>query len=127
MKPIVKVVCGIIQKDGKYFIARRKQGKPLGGFWEFPGGKLEEGEDPKEALKRELFEELGMKVEDVKFFGRHKHEYESFIIDLLAYHCAFNSANFEMTDHDEYGFIKKDDILECNMAPADIYFVNMLL
>ena len=60
---MIKVVCGIIFKDQKIFICRRNPEASLGGYWEFPGGKIEEGEDHRESLKRELMEELLMDVE----------------------------------------------------------------
>ncbi|WP_127015516.1 NUDIX domain-containing protein [Anoxybacter fermentans] len=56
---MIRVTAAIIEKDGKFLIARRKEGH-LSGMWEFPGGKIEEGESPEECLKREIFEELGI-------------------------------------------------------------------
>ncbi len=56
-KKIINVVAAAIEKDGKIFCAQRPEGKSLGGYWEFPGGKLEEGESPEEALIREIYEE----------------------------------------------------------------------
>ena len=76
MSPI-NVVCGIIQKEGKIFIARRKPHKSLGGYWEFPGGKVEPGEDPVTALTRELKEELDMTIANAILFGENLHSYNS--------------------------------------------------
>src|ERR1043165_5515567 len=100
MKP-VKEVCGVIWKEGQVFIARRKSGKSLAGFWEFPGGKLEENEEPESALLRELSEELGMQVKINKFLDSKIHHYESFSIELIAYTCEFVSASYHLTDHEE--------------------------
>ena len=61
--PVVEVAAGIIHRDGRYLIARRKPGVHLGGFWEFPGGKRETGESLVECLQRELFEELTIRVD----------------------------------------------------------------
>ena len=58
---IIKVVASILQKEDKILIARKKQGKPLAGYFEFPGGKIEEGETPEESLIRELMEEMNIK------------------------------------------------------------------
>jgi len=127
MKPVIKVVCGIIRKGDTYFIARRKPEKSLGGYWEFPGGKLEEGEDPVSALQRELLEELGMKVGEIQYYDSHEHEYESFNIELIAYSCDFIEATFEMTDHDSYLFVSKNDLHSYSLAPADIYFAQSLI
>lgn len=125
MKPI-KVVCGIIWKEGKVFIARRKPGKSLAGFWEFPGGKLEEGEEPEPALIRELQEELGMEVKISNHFGNKTHHYESFSIELIAYACEFIVASYNLTDHDEIAFVNPQELSDYQIAPADLFIVEML-
>jgi 8-oxo-dGTP diphosphatase len=126
MKPI-KVVCGIIWKEGKIFIARRKSGKSLAGFWEFPGGKLEENEDPEPALIRELEEELGMKIRISEFFGSKVHHYETFSIELIAYSGEFISTSYHLTDHDEIAFVNPQDLTNYQIAPADLFIVDQLI
>jgi 8-oxo-dGTP diphosphatase len=66
---MIRVICGIIYKDHKILLTRRKKTKSLGGFWEFPGGKVEEGESDKDALERELKEELNIEVYNIDFFS----------------------------------------------------------
>jgi len=62
-RSIVEVVCGVLtQPDGRFLLAQRPEGRIWAGFWEFPGGKIEPGESPAEALSRELLEELGIEV-----------------------------------------------------------------
>ncbi|MBL7912255.1 MAG: (deoxy)nucleoside triphosphate pyrophosphohydrolase [Bacteroidia bacterium] len=122
----VKVVCGIIQKDGKIFIARRKPEKSMGGYWEFPGGKIEKSEDEEQALKRELKEELGMAVLVGKRIGQNTHKYETITIELIAYECEFISASFQLTDHDEYNFVNPENLINFNIAPADMFFLDIL-
>jgi 8-oxo-dGTP diphosphatase len=124
---IIKVVCGIIWKDDKVFIARRKQGKSLAGFWEFPGGKPELNETLEQALVRELDEELGMKVNVSFAFGNNVHHYETFSIELIAFVCSFISTNNTSIDHDKVAFVTPEDLSNYQIAPADIYFVNKLL
>lgn len=126
MKPI-KVACGVIWLDGKVFIARRKPGKSLQGFWEFPGGKLEDGEEPESALARELEEELGMKVKISRFFGSRTHHYESFSIELIAYTCEFIEASYHLTDHDQFLFVKPHELPNYQIAPADCFIVEGLV
>lgn len=127
MKPIVKVVCGIISKDDKIFIARRKPEKDLGGYWEFPGGKLENDEDPISALQRELLEELGMEVGNIQYLDKKEHEYDTFIIELFAYSCDFINATFLMTDHDQFLFAEKNKLNNFKLSPADEALVNILI
>lgn len=123
---LIKVVCGIIKKDDKVFIARRRPGKSLEGFWEFPGGKQESNESPESALNRELNEELGMKVKISSFFGSTIHHYSEFSIELEAYECDFISKTGVMTDHDDCAFVRLNELSNYKIAPADLFFVNKL-
>jgi 8-oxo-dGTP diphosphatase len=76
------VVVGIIKKDGKFCIAKRKEGAHLGGLWEFPGGKVETHEEPFPALQRELFEELGIKVLQAEPLTQFTHDYSDRLVLL---------------------------------------------
>jgi 8-oxo-dGTP diphosphatase len=125
MTPI-RVVCGIIWKTEKVFIAKRKIEKSQGGFWEFPGGKIENNENPESALIRELEEEIGMQVKIKGFFGSHIHKYETFSIELSAYECDFVSASFNLIDHDEVTFINPNELRNYKIAAADLLFVEKL-
>lgn len=123
----IKVVCGIVWKEGKVFIARRKPEKSLGGYWEFPGGKIEEHEDPKIALDRELKEELGMKVKILDFFGTKIHDYGEFKVELTAYTCELISATYALSDHDHWHYEYPMNLNRVNFAPADIFIIENLL
>ncbi len=123
----VKVVCGIIFNDNKVFICRRMPKKSLGGYWEFPGGKIEQGESNEASLTRELIEELGMSVEVKDYFKTNLHDYGKFIIELIAYKCNFIDANFRLTDHDKYEWVNVKDLSNWNLAPADIPIAKELI
>lgn len=71
----IDVAAGIVWRDGRFLAARRPAGKPHAGYWEFPGGKLEPGEDAAQALARELFEELDIRVRSATFWRRAEHAY----------------------------------------------------
>lgn len=124
---MIKVVCGIIYYGEKVFICRRNSNKSLGGKWEFPGGKIEEGEKPKLALQRELNEELGMEVLVGDYFKTEIHKYEKFTIELIAYKCQFIAATFIMSDHDAYEWVNVRELIKWNLAPADIPIAEVLL
>ncbi len=125
---MVKVLCGIItNSEGQIFLARRKPGKSLAGKWEFPGGKLEEGESEPECLKRELLEELGMEVIVHQRVGENLHQYPTFQIRLIGYRCELVSATYALTDHDAYEWVKRDEIMEYDLAEADVPLVGMLV
>lgn len=123
----VKVVCGLIRNEGKIFIARRKPGKAMAGYWEFPGGKIENGELPELALKRELEEELGMQVDNLKFFAEGTHSYETFDIHLFCYSCRLISDSSHLLDHDKVAFVYPQDLKRYNIAPADLFIVERIV
>ena len=72
---LVRAVVGILKRNDKLLIAERPAGKPYSGYWEFPGGKIEANETSREALVRELHEELGITVESAKHWFQHTHAY----------------------------------------------------
>ena len=123
---MIEVVCGIIYNDDKVFIARRRQEKSLAGKWEFPGGKIDKNESEQNALVRELTEEFGMSVQVNSKIGEHLHQYPDFTIKLIAYKCEFKDASFVLTDHDDYKWVFKEEILEYDLADADKPFVKMI-
>jgi 8-oxo-dGTP diphosphatase len=125
MKPI-EVVCGVIWKENRIFIARKKPEKSLGGYWEFPGGKVELGENPKHALERELKEEIGMDVLIGDLMGQNVHFYNEITINLIAYKCEFVTATFQLIDHDEYDFVPPIELVKFKIAPADLFILKLI-
>ena len=124
---MIKVVCGIISNsEGKIFIARRKEGKTMGGKWEFPGGKLEQGETEQACLQRELLEELGMQVKVGEKLGENEHHYTDFSIRLIAYQCEFISATYALTDHDAYEWVEVKVLSSFDLADADIPLLELI-
>jgi len=84
----IQVAAGLISRDGRYLIARRKAGVHLGGFWEFPGGKREQGESLEACLRRELREELGIEVTLPVFFRIISHAYPEKTVELHFFRCS---------------------------------------
>ena len=80
-------------------IARRSADQTLAGKWEFPGGKVEDGESPEESLKRELQEEFGIQAEVGEFITSNKHHYDHISIELLAFHATYISGVLNLVDH----------------------------
>ncbi len=124
---MIKVVCGIIYNDNKIFLCRKKPDKQFGGFWEFPGGKLELNEKPESALKRELYEEISMFVKTLNHYTTVVHKYENFTVELMAYKCEFIKADFKLTDHDKYEWMELHQIIDKKLAPADLSIVQKLM
>ena len=78
----IPIVLGIVLRDGRVLVARRPAGVHLGGLWEFPGGRLEAGESPRQALARELQEEVGIVVEAASHWMRFRHRYPERAVEL---------------------------------------------
>jgi 8-oxo-dGTP diphosphatase len=125
-KKTYQVTAAIIRKGSKILIARRAPNKHLGGFWEFPGGKIEERETAQECLKRELEEELRISVRFGQFFMENEHYYEDKIILLKAYECEYISGNIVLNDHDQLERVEKSEFVNFKFAPADIPFIKTL-
>jgi len=125
-KPIIHVVAGIIRHDGKILLARRAPHKPMPGKWEFPGGKVEEGESPQAALEREIYEDFGVLIEVDDFFSQNLHDYGDFKIELDAYFADWIDGDFSLTDHDAIAWVRREDLQNFDLTEADIPFVRLL-
>jgi 8-oxo-dGTP diphosphatase len=121
------VTAGIICSKNKILIARRAPGKHLGGLWELPGGKLEEGESAEECLSRELKEELGITVDVGNFFMENQHQYGDRTILLKAYLCDLVSGDVILNDHDQVEWVSISEFEKYTFAPADIPFIKALV
>ena len=118
---MITVVAALIKKNNKYLIARRSTGSlEVLGKWEFPGGKVEKDETEEHAIEREIKEEFEMDIKAVKYLTNNIYEYPSKTIDLRLYECKYISGEFHLHDHSEYKFVKKEDIIKCDLCPADI-------
>ena len=124
---IIKVVAAILQKEDKILIARKKQGKPLEGYFEFPGGKIEEGETPEESLIRELMEEMNIKIAVKEYIGESIYDYgNDKVISLLGYTAEIIDGEIKLSDHDRYEWVTLEQINNYKIAPADIPLINKL-
>lgn len=124
---IIKVVAAILQKEDKILIARKKQGKPLAGYFEFPGGKIEEGETPEESLIRELMEEMNIKIAVKEYIGESIYDYgNDKVISLLGYTAEIIDGEIKLSDHDRYEWVTLEQINNYKIAPADIPLIDKL-
>ena len=125
-KPHFQVTAGIIWLDGKLLITKRPRGSHLGGFWEFPGGKQEEGETLRECLEREIEEELGMKVRAGKLLLSVDHEYESRTISLHLFECSYLCGQPEPLEDQEIAWVPPGDLSRYHFPPPDHKFIRFL-
>ena len=124
---MINVVAAILEKEDKILIAKKRKGKPLAGLWEFPGGKVEEGETLEKALIRELKEEMDIEIEIKDYIGESVYDYgEDIIVSLKGYTAVIKSGNIKLSDHDEYKWVSLDEIHNYNIAPADIPLIDFI-
>ena len=95
---IIKVVAAIIQHEGKVYATQRGYGEFKGG-WEFPGGKIETGETPEEALKREIMEELETEISIDQYAGIVEYDYPEFLLSMACYFCHVTSGRLMLVEH----------------------------
>ena len=117
--PHLDVTAGVIWKDGKFLITLRPPKGLLGGLWEFPGGKLEEGETLEACLKREIDEELAINVRVEKKLISVKHAYTHFKITLHVFECFYESGTLEPRECDDYRWITADQLDDFAFPGAD--------
>lgn len=122
---MIDVVCGLIlDEQGRVLACRRPDEKHLGGLWEFPGGKVEAGEDPEEALARELREELLVEVVVGGAMSEVIWSYESVTIRLLPYFCQILAGNLTPAEHSEIQWVDRGAIFTLEWAAADRPVIN---
>ena len=128
-KPILLVAAvGLIDSDSRVLLARRPEGKPLAGLWEFPGGKVHAGETPEQALIRELKEELGIDVSEACLapFTFASHGYEAFHLIMPLYLCRRWQGQVTAMEGQALAWVRPQRLAEYAMPPADRPLVAML-
>lgn len=121
----INVVAAIIEKDGKIFATQRGYGD-YKDWWEFPGGKIEPGESPEEALVREIREELRADVRVGDLFYTVEYDYPRFHMIMQCYLCKLISDGYELTEHEDARWLGADDIDSVKWLPSDIEIVERL-
>jgi 8-oxo-dGTP diphosphatase len=124
--PMIDVTAAIWIENDRVLIARRRPGASQAGLWEFPGGKVRPGESPQQCLKREIREELGIRVSVGAFFGESVHAYDDRTIRLLAYRVRAQGGEMACNDHAELAWAAISDLDRYRFCPADIPFTEKL-
>lgn len=128
MKKKIKVVAAIIENDrGEVLCALRSPKMSIPNHWEFPGGKVESNEDVFTALKREIKEELHCTIETLDIHNDHTHEYDTFIINLIAIKAKIVDGEPVPSEHSKLIWLKKENLNSLVWAPADIPAVQLLM
>lgn len=128
MKKTIKVVAAIIENENKEILcALRSPEMTLPNQWEFPGGKVEEGESLFEAIEREIQEELSCTVKAVDEFDENTHEYEKVIVNLIGIKCKLVEGTPVAREHSKLVYLKKENLNSLVWAPADVPIVKNLI
>ena len=114
----VKVVAAVIRKDNKIFATQRGYGDFKGG-WEFPGGKVEEGETPEDALAREIKEELATDIEVGDFIADIEYDYPTFHLSMKCFWATIKDGNLTLLEHEAAKWLDADSIYSVDWLPAD--------
>jgi 8-oxo-dGTP diphosphatase len=126
VKKQIHVVGAVIVSKGKVLCVQRGPGGSLPGMWEFPGGKIEPGESPQDALKREIHEELRCDIAVGDEVTKTRHEYDFGVVHLTTFYCALMSGEPQLVEHAELVWNEPRDLRNLNWAPADIPAIGLI-
>lgn len=121
----IEVVAAIIQDGAKIFATRRGYGEFKGG-WEFPGGKMEQGETPKQALVREIKEELDTDIEVGALLDTVEYDYPNFHLTMHCFLCTIKSGELVLKEHEAAKWLTKETLDSVDWLPADLGLLEKL-
>ena len=121
----IHVSAAIIMKDNKIFVTQRGYGK-FKDWWEFPGGKIEEGETPEECLKREIKEELEADINIDKYLCTVEYDYPNFHLKMECFICSLIDGHLELVEAEDDKFLTKYQLDNIDFLPADLLVVKEL-
>ena len=121
----IEVVAAIIRKGDKIFATQRGYGD-FKDWWEFPGGKMEAGETPEEALKREIREELSTEISVDEFLCTVEYDYPAFHLTMHCFLCSLLTEALHLNEHEAAKWLSKDELDNVKWLPADIEVMELL-
>ena len=123
----IRVVAAVIERDGRYLITQRRPNAVLPMLWEFPGGRVEEGETDVEALAREMRHRLDAEVGVGQLISFVSHPYEHYTVDLYLYECALHSGELSCRAVNDYRWVTSAEFDQYPFTPADEASMTTLL
>lgn len=119
----IHVVAAVIVQDGNVFATQRGYGN-YKDWWEFPGGKIEAGEMPEQALVREIREELAAEITVDKYLTTVEYDYSEFHLSMACYWCSVKEGHLTLLEHEAARWLPLDDLRQVNWLPADVLVVH---
>ena len=123
--PTIQVAAAIIIRNGEVFATQRGYGE-WKGWWEFPGGKIEPGECPQEALKREIKEELDADIAVGDLLDTVEWDYPTFHLTMHCYVCTLESESLNLNEHSDSAWLTKDTLESVQWLPADLVLLEKI-
>jgi len=117
---MLRVSCAIIEKDDLVLVCQRSDKMDLAGKWEFPGGKLREGESADASIVREIYEEISITIQILEQMPSHQHNYGTKGIELIPFRAKVISGEVELTEHSAYQWLDLEELPLLDWADADI-------
>ena len=124
---MINVTCAIVLKYDKILATQRSEKMKLPLKWEFPGGKLEPQESEIDCIKREIKEELSIEISILRKLSESIHDYGDVKIKLIPFVAKYNSGDILLTEHKDYKWMEKQDLLSLDWAEADLPIVREFL
>lgn len=125
--PTIRVVAAVVEREGRYLIAQRNPHAVFPLMWEFPGGKVEPGEDDATALRREMMEELGVEVSVGTLLDRRIHCYREFSVDFRAYRCTLVGGEPRPIHCAAFAWVTLSEMGSYTFPPADEHAIALLM
>jgi len=125
--PTIRVVAAVVERGGKYLITQRRPAAVLPLLWEFPGGKVEEGETDDTALRREVKHRLGVEATPKQLISFVSHPYERYVVDLYLYECELSGGEIRALAVNAFLWVSSSDFDKYPFTPADEASMNKLL
>lgn len=122
---VAALICDDINNPTRIFATQRGYGEYKDG-WEFPGGKVEQGETPKEALAREIREELDTEIEVGPYLATIEHDYPNFHLSMRCYWCTVKEGELVLKEHEAAKWLTKETLDEVDWLPADVTIIDKI-
>lgn len=123
----IRVVAAIIERGGRYLVTQRRPTAVLPLLWEFPGGRVEDGEGDRDALRREVLHRIGIGVEPGKLVSFVSHPYERYVVDLYLYECQLLEGEPTRVNVNDFRWVTSAEFDQLSFTPADEASMSKLL